>query len=179
MSILLELFDKTAPWEYTSEEGEDYEITAQFMLEDNDGVEMIYEVQFVMEDDETGISNDHQFGRATPFQPNTGGVYDISFVSMVANSRFGVRALNITGGGNELMVFATVLEIIQTTTNKHNINNIVFNSSHREPSRTKLYNRMVRSMKNAWTVIPPKAVAAAYPHIQSSPNYDMWIMIKK
>jgi hypothetical protein len=172
-SILMELFDRTVPWEY-SPETEHGNIVAVFSLEDKDGVEMLYEVNFVEEADEEMLS-----GMDTPFPPNTGSLWDLNFTAEVANSRFGMKSLTATGGGKGLIIFATVLEIMDKTVNQYNINNITFSAAKREPTRIKLYNRMTQQMADSWFVMPPEAVTEHFNYLNASPEHVTWFLIKR
>lgn len=172
--IINELFNKVADWDYEDVQMEYGEaVTAAFIIQDKDGVEQKYEVQFEEMADEDDLTN-----MDTPFLPNTGGVWELNFVSSVVGGRFNIKTNKITGSGNELLVFATVLDIINKATGDHNINNITFGASDREPSRVKLYHRLMKRLSNSWDIIPPAKVQAEYKHL-SELNYQTWIMIKK
>lgn len=175
MSILLELFDRTVDWEY-SDESKHGHIKAEFVLPDADGVEIKYEVDFVEEANETELEE-----LPTPFPPNTGGAWDISFTSRIwdwTSGTYGRRVVNITGGGNEFIVLSTIMNIIHKTVDRYSMNNIMFGAAKREQSRVKLYTRMVQIMRNEWAIIPPAAVAANYSHI-TSPEHDTWMLARK
>ena len=66
---------------------------------------------------------------------------------------------DITGEGNAITVFSTVIDIIQTIAKKYNIQNLFF-TAH-EPSRIKLYDRMSKYFaKNGWRYIDDNEIAA-------------------
>jgi len=172
--IIKELFNKVADWDYEDVQMEYGEaVTAVFNIDDKDGVEQKYEVQFEEMADEDDLTN-----MDTPFLPNTGGVWELNFTSQVVGGRFNIKTNKITGSGNELLVFATVLDIIDKASQKHNINNITFGASNNEPSRVKLYKRLMKRLSKNWSIIPPAAVSAQYSHLADS-KYQTWILIKK
>lgn len=170
----LELFNRTVPWEY-SDESKPGLLVAEFMLAD-DGLETKYEVYFVEEADEEMLAS-----MDTPFESNTGGVWNINFTSRLFHWKtgYGLKSASKTGGGNELTVFSTVLDIIDKTVNRYGINNITFSAAKREPSRIKLYNRMTQTLASSWFVVGPEVVDEHFRHLRENPEHATWLLLRK
>lgn len=133
MSILLELFDQTAPWKYTTSDPK--MIEAEFVI---DGSQ--YTVEIV--------------NRPVP-HGERGDIYNVEFsVGAYDGDTWLSHNTGVTGTGNEYLVFSTVLDIIQTTVDKVGIKALTFSSDNINgtSSRTKLYNRMVRALSKSWNV---------------------------
>lgn len=60
--------------------------------------------------------------------------------------------LNMTNTGDEFLVFGTVMAIIQEYMKRYSPNAVTFSAEAKEPSRIKLYDRMVKRMANGWVV---------------------------
>lgn len=63
---------------------------------------------------------------------------------------FAGRGLDITHTGDAFRVFRKVLELIQDAIPRFGIRHLIFRSL--EPSRTKLYNRMIKRYATNWAV---------------------------
>ena len=127
--IIKELFDRIAQWEYTKSTSN--QIKAKFEIDDN-----YYEVDI------------HNFsdGSASTVEFTIGAFNDAG--------QWLSHNVDATGTGNELKVFATVIDIIKKTADEYNIDKLTF-SSDDEPgtnSRTKLYKRMVSVLAKEWDV---------------------------
>lgn len=122
--ILTELFDTVAPYQFTPGGN-----TAGFNIADKR-----YLVDFspTSEDDCTEVS----------FTMTTG----------VGSTRQANFAYGIEGSGDEILVFSTVVAIIKKYMDRTSLRKLIFTSKVREPSRIKLYDRMVSSIAHGWHV---------------------------
>lgn len=121
--ILNELFDTTVPFEMTLDGG--------FFKID----QYTYGVDFLFMND-TSAQVSFSMDKPSTNYPGT------------SSSHYGVE-----GTGNELKVFATVIAIIkQFIINNPQITYIEFSAKSAEPSRVRLYDRMVKSLANGWDI---------------------------
>lgn len=74
-------------------------------------------------------------------------VHDLQFARKVD----GQYTAKKTGTGDEVRVFATVIDIVRDFVKNHHVIALTFAAADKEPSRVKLYNRMA---KNASRVFP-------------------------
>jgi hypothetical protein len=115
--LLREVFNKVLPWEW-DKKNTDKNMVAYFSMAD--GSE--YNVEF----------NGAQFLNS----------WDVEF-GRSEDSREAPKA-NITGTGDQYAVFATVIDIIREFMVQVDPDKITFYAENREPSRVKLYDKMVK-----------------------------------
>ena len=157
MSILLELFDRATDWELLLNQRELFK--AQFVIN-----ELKYEV--VMD------------GRWTPdielINPPElfNDIWEINFtVSGTANMDYYSQD-KITGTGNAILVFSTVVDIVSHAVGSRNIQTLNFSADNSEPTRVKLYHRMATYFaKNGWRYIGSEEIRARSASQQS--RYSM------
>ena len=111
---LNEIFDKALPWEWDKNPS-DTNMVAFFQVDDAE-----YNVEF---DSSMEGQWGFDFGRS---ESNNSPVSEI------------------TGTGNQYAVFATVVDIVKEFISQNDPNHIVFSADRNEPSRIKLYNRMLK-----------------------------------
>ena len=111
--LLFELLDKPLEWQETFNSPEGY--VAEFNLPDG-----------------------RTFGTVFEFVRDEPPIYEISFSDKQASKQ---EVHDISNKGSELLIFATVMDIIQTFV-ADNPDSLVYFTA-KEPSRQKLYNRMV------------------------------------
>lgn len=133
---LTELFTRVSQWEY--EEHKPRRIRASFNIGD-------YVYRVYMDTTETSASPAFTLGGPVESFPQ---IWDITFsVSPITGRGDGWgEEDDITGTGNAIAVFSTVIDIIQETVKSHNIQNLYF-TAH-EPSRIKLYDRMAKHFES-------------------------------
>ena len=68
------------------------------------------------------------------------GTWDVQFT--------GNRTTKIIGTGNEYVVFSTILQIMREMLQSYSVTQLVFSAA--EPSRQKLYNRLVSKLLPTW-----------------------------
>ena len=115
MSDIFEVFNKTLPWEWDESETSDHHMTAYFKIDDAE-----YNVEFESSmEDQWGFDFGRSVGNSAPVS-------------------------DITGTGNQYAVFSTVIAIVKDFIRQVDPNQIVFSAARKEPSRVKLYDRMVK-----------------------------------
>jgi hypothetical protein len=174
MSILLELFKQTVPWEIHNESA--FSAEAEFTI---DGLK--YEVLL-----DGGSHNLVQL--ENPYEELD--VWEISFVvsgTIARNNgaddeRF-TGTSDITGTGNALLVFSTVIEIINHFISTRNgLDSISFSAHQNEPTRIKLYNRMAQYYaKKGWRYISNEEIEARNetPYKPGGKNTNYYILTKQ
>jgi hypothetical protein len=124
---LMELFTQPIQWEYDTHKND--RIAASFIIDD-------FKYRVYMGYDSSG-----SFGLGGPEEifPK---MWEVSFsIAPVTSLGDGDgEADDITGTGNAIKVFSTVIDIIQTTAENLDIQHLFFTAD--EPSRIKLYDRM-------------------------------------
>ncbi len=115
--VLRELFNKVLPWKW-DKKNTDNNMVAYFQMDD--GSE--YNIEFNGSQYSASWSID--FGRS-------------------ANSKEAPKVV-ITGTGDQYAVFATVIDIIREFIVQVDPETITFNADNREPSRVKLYDKMIK-----------------------------------
>lgn len=120
--LLREMFDKVLPWEWIQhDQGED---VARFDLSDKTG----YTVTFEKQHGRVGMDNwSASFER-----------YEIGANNRLSNSA------KITGTGQSMSVFGTVVDIVKDFMKSKDPNQLMFTADKQEPSRVALYRRMVK-----------------------------------
>lgn len=108
--------------------------------------------------DEGDQSFEAQFesnGRIIEFQarevPGRDDVWDIAFAELRKHGRNFTSSHEVTGSGDELAVFGTVMKILEEFMQMYKPKIITFTSSKDDRSRTALYKRLVdRFVKRGW-----------------------------
>jgi len=144
MSILLELFDRKVEWEPLLNQREAF--SAQFIIN-----ELTYEVHLDGQwaADIKLHDPEEEFRDAWDVHFSVSGTADADYYSHDG----------ITGTGNAILVFSTVIEIINHAIESKNIQTLVFGANNKEPTRVKLYNRMAAYFaKNGWRYIDDREI---------------------
>lgn len=115
ISDIFEVFNKVLPWEWDDSETSDHHMTAYFQVDDAD-----YNVEF-----ESSMENQWGFD----FGRSVGKNAPVS---------------TITGTGKQYAVFSTVVDIVKDFIRQIDPDQLVFSAARDEPSRVKLYDRMVK-----------------------------------
>lgn len=150
MSILLELFNKTVPWEKLLDLRNTF--TAQFVID---------ELTYIISLDGKWTSNIELDNPYEFFDD----VWEIHF-AVTGDDHF--SSDKITGTGNAIRVFSTVMEIIGHTVDSKNIQSLTFAADNEEPTRVKLYDRLATYFSNnGWRYISDKELTA-----RSESSYD-------
>lgn len=155
---LVELFDKPISdieWEETVF-GEE----ARFSIGEN-----IYNVSFVPIPPDT-FEDDRQIIPRGLMAMLDNDIFPIGIEFELLYGRHRVPSQEITGTGNEIKVFSTVTSIIQQWLWRTTDTQLVYLSA-KEPSRTKLYRRMVNSFakgKKVWELV------------NSDDGYTYWVV---
>ena len=152
--FIVELFTQSLPWDFKIRKNG--EPAAWFEVYDEKAdINRKYVVDF-----SKWIDN-HE---SPPFQlggphETFNGVWEISFA---IETYQGNQVDRITGSGNAIAVFSTVIDIIETMVSNHSIENIYFTSETSEPSRIKLYDRMAKHFSNkaGWRYIDHKELVS-------------------
>lgn len=121
--ILLEIFDDVARFQLTA---------------DNTGYFSVGENKYVVEFNETDEPNQYEVG--------------FSLRQGVTPSGQPNYVHGVEGTGGEFKVFATVLAIIKQFLSTRQLHQLIFTSKTSEPSRMKLYDRMVHRLMVGWNV---------------------------
>ena len=144
MSILLELFDKTVEWEILHDTRK--ELLVHFIIG-----ELTYEVNI----DSKWTADIELYEPHEVFRD----AWEIHFAVSDHENYFSDE--QITGTGNAIVVFTTVLEIVSHAIDSKNIQTLSFTATSDEPSRVKLYDRMVKKMiSNGWRYIDDQEIKA-------------------
>ena len=130
---LVELFNKVADWEWESLPGT-MQNTAVFSVE-----EYTYKVTF---DDNVYAGSDPDIMPYITMEDPL--ITDVIFSLKGARQQTGKYPTDITGSGNEFIVFSTVKNIINEYMNKHSPDYLHFEAQ--QPSRKKLYRRFVKNL---------------------------------
>lgn len=115
--LLSEMFDRVLQWEWDDENDDSY-IVASFYVDED----VVYNVAF--EKDMTGS-------------------WIISFGRSERGGRDAPKN-NITGTGQELAIFGTVIDIVRNFIADNDPDEMSFDAKKSEPSRVALYNRMLK-----------------------------------
>lgn len=144
MSILLELFDRTVKWELLIDTRSIFR--AQFIID-----ELTYEVYLDGKwTPDIELDGPHEVFR---------DAWEIHFAMSDHKNHFSDE--KITGTGNAILVFTTVIEIVSHAVDSKNIQTLSFTATSDEPSRVKLYDRMVKKMiSNGWRYIDDQEIKA-------------------
>ena len=126
LEIVLEVFN--SPYKFTKQESN--EKTHRYMFELDDGTEV--KVNFARSPREDKWQMD--------FNRNISGDYDNYFDD---GDEFA-----LTGEGDAFRLFATILEILRDFVNRVRPHIVHFSADDREPSRIKLYDRMIKRFTN-------------------------------
>ena len=144
MSILLELFDRKVEWELLVDTRSIYR--AQFIID-----ELTYEVAL----DGKWIPDRKLSNPDELFND----IWEITFI-MFDNKKYFSNE-KITGTGNAILVFSTVIDIISHAVDSKNIQTLTFSANHDEPTRVKLYDRMAAVFaKKGWRYIGTDEIRA-------------------
>lgn len=103
--------------------------------------------------------------------PDEPGVYEVSFHLTRDKPTDGKHEVyGITKTGDEIAVFSTVINIIKEFVAKTQIKELIFAASAKEPSRVRLYDRLVRRLGLGWRLdITMDSMNKVY--ILVNPNY--------
>ena len=146
---LVELFNKVADWEWESLPGTMHN-TAVFMIE-----EYTYKVTF---DNNVIAGYDPDIEPYITMEDPI--ITDVIFSLKGAKQQTGKYPTEITGSGNEFVVFATVKNIIDEYMVKHSPDYLHFEAE--EPSRKKLYRRFVKNLSKRVEMFDDKDNAEHY-----------------
>lgn len=125
--LLLELFDKVLPWKWT-EQG-DTEATAEFTTPNGQRIRVYL----------------YSYSAPTAEYPNDPETMELEFNnSGTTGSRMGTS--KITDSGEQFLIFATVIDVAKSYMNEHPTTTIDFSADIDEPSRVKLYDKMMQKM---------------------------------
>jgi len=139
-----ELFSTPTKWEYTKDTPN--KVRAQFIIDTNEVY--IYNVHIEREQG-TGFK---LYRPSESFKDMWDITFDISTGSYDNSD-------DITGTGNAITVFSTVVDIIESAVKLKNIQNLFFTAD--EPSRVKLYDRMSKHFaKKGWRYIDDREIEA-------------------
>lgn len=105
-----------------------------------------YHATFAIDDKQYTVTFDPPETLDDPTEP----VYVSFELTHAASGRQG--ELNISNTGDEYEVFGTVLAIIREYMGRYSPAAISFSAETKEPSRIKLYDRMVTRIASGWTV---------------------------
>ena len=146
---LFELFTNPVEWEVMKDNGSN--IVAVFNID-----EKVVEVYLSL--------NDGYVLRLENPDEEFRNIFDVHFATDYYSDEDGFRRSSadwVTGSGDALQVFSTVIEIIQTTVKKKNIQHLYFTADNNEPSRVKLYNRLAKAFaKDGWRYIDDRELKA-------------------
>lgn len=91
-------------------------------------------------------------GRTYGVEFTNDGDGDVDVHFAMVDEENGENVHHATNGGDEFVVFGTVLAIIKDYIQANSITTISFSAETVEPSRIKLYDRMVQKFSQGWTV---------------------------
>ena len=103
--------------------------------------------------------------------PDEPGVYEVSFHLERQQPVDGKKEeYGVTNSGDEIAVFSTVVKIIKDFVAKTQVKELVFAAKAKEPSRIKLYDRMVKRLGLGWRLdITMDMIHKVY--VLVNPNY--------
>lgn len=147
--LLLELFDKILPWDWFEQTFE--RTRAKFTTPNGQNLVVYF----------------HAYEEPTEEYPNDPKLVELEFNNMgVGENRLRIGTSKITNSGEQFLIFATVLDVANQYAEEHPTTSIHFGATEKEPTRVKLYKKMMkRFIPNATTymdggelmfVIPPK-----------------------
>lgn len=144
--FITELFNRAAKWQYDWNMSD--RVRASFEIIDDDEQEFQYSVYF-----DGKYNVEIALGGPTESFKD---VWDVTF-SMTSHGEW--EKDDITGTGNAIIVFSTVIEIIKDVTANWNIQNLTFSAA--ESSRSKLYHRMAKQfVGKGWRYIDDREIKA-------------------
>ena len=123
---LCEVFDSKTDWKWTTKSSTYWE--ARMKINEH---EYKFDIELIYDDTLT----DH-YKIENPLENS----WAVQFILLKTGNEY-VRSHSITGTGNELQVFTSVLEMIHEFVNEQHPTALVFSAS--QPSRIKLYDKMV------------------------------------
>lgn len=124
--LLTELFDKTLRWDWIDMSFNSS--TATFKTPNGQMIKVFF----------------HSYEEPSSEYPNDPSLAELEFNKMMPRERIGTS--KITGTGEQFLVFATVLDIAQDYAKRHPTTTIEFGADTTEPSRVKLYTKMVNRL---------------------------------
>ena len=146
--FIAELFNRPVQYEFTKDLS--YKMIAEFRIDDYN-----YEVHVKGE----GLAPGFTLGGPIETFDN---VWEASFTtSFEHDTQSSYKQDQVTGTGNAIAVFSTVIDIINEAVAQKNIQHIYFSAMTTEPSRVKLYNRLAKHYaKEGWRYIDDKEIRA-------------------
>ena len=135
--LLKEMFDNILPWEWDDAQTSGTHMEASFVVGD-----LLYGIEF---------------------QVDSIGAWDIQFGSSERGGQAAPKN-NITGTGQSMAVFATVVDIVKNFIDEVDPDEMSFTAKKSEPSRVALYNRMLKMFpKDKWyTEVTEMTVSVHY-----------------
>ena len=160
--LLMELFTKAVDFKWSP--GVSTKQSADFTI---DG--LIYTVYMTVMSDSR---SEAEFELISPHEVFN-DVWEITFDVSTSTSWRDINLDHITGTGNAIAVFSTVIAIIQDAINRNHITNLHFSADNSEPSRVKLYDRMSKYFaKQGWRYINDKELNTRSEYDDNSNNFE-------
>jgi len=157
---LTELFNRAVDWKYTNVESK--HSRAEFNVDEYE-----YTVDFMNNHEINSISLG---GPAEDFKD----LWEVNFTTY--SKALGSRD-DITGTGNTIAVFSTVINIVESTIKQQDIQSLVFTSDSDEPSRISLYDRMAKNFaKSGWRYIDNREIRA---RSRGRKEYHLFLLTKQ
>lgn len=149
----MKLFELKSSVQWGWEKMSPHQVVAKFTVQPNakQGEEQPEPIDYKVDFTKLSIQKLLRFQEDFQEQLISKGITHSWDVEFFFEGEYGGREIALSGTGGEMQVFATVLQILDEFLNMINPNSINFSADVAEPSRVKLYNRLLgRFQKQGW-----------------------------